>query len=405
MSPIQGASALSITQSISVLTAFAQGLLSFVSPCVLPLLPVYLSYLAGGGQGTGKDGERTWPRKTVLVNTLFFVLGISFTLMLLGMTFSALGQFFRTYRTAVNLICGGIVVLFGLVQLGLLGKGSVLQREFRLPLRLDRLRMNPLTALLMGLCFSFSWTPCIGPTLSGILMTAAAAETRWKGVILMGSYILGFILPFLAVGLFTGTVLSFFQKHRSIVRRTSLVSGVLLVIMGVLIMTGTMNSWSSMISSASAEAEEESLTAPDFTLTDQYGEEHTLSGYQGKVVFLNLWTTWCPWCVQEMDDIDALYHELGENLEDVVILGLAAPSTHDSMDEEGIISFIEEHGWTYPILMDRTGEFFDIYIAGGYPTTWLIRADGELMGYIAGALEKEQMLDVIQQTKDASGLQ
>lgn len=396
--PIQGATALSVTQSISLLTAFVQGILSFFSPCVLPLLPVYLSYLAGGGQGPGREGERTWPRRTVMVNTLFFVLGVSFALMLLGMAFSALGNFFRTRQTAVNLVCGAVVVLFGLVQLGLLGKGGALQREYRLPLRLDRLRMNPLTAMVMGLCFSFSWTPCIGPTLSGILMMTAAAATRGRGVLLMGSYILGFILPFLAVGLFTGAVLSFFRKHRNVVRWTGVVSGILMVIMGVLIMTGTMGTWSSML--AGAAAEEESVPAPDFTLKDQFGAEHTLSGYQGKVVFLNLWTTWCPWCVKEMPEIEEIYHELGENQEEAVILGLAAPSTHDTMDEAGVLDFVEEHGWTYPILMDLTGDVFNTYIAGGYPTTWLVRKDGSLLGYVAGALTKDQMLELIQQAEN-----
>lgn len=407
MAAIQGAAAFNVVQSIPVVTAFAQGALSFFSPCVLPLLPVYLGYLAGGGQEKGADGQTIWPRKRVLMNTLFFVLGVSFTLMLLGMAFSSLGQFFRKNRTAVNLICGAVVILFGLLQLGLWGKGSFLQREFRLPLRLDRLRMNPATALLMGLCFSFSWTPCIGPTLSGILMTAAAAESRTRGIILMVGYIVGFILPFLAVGLFTGAVLSFFRKHRGMVRWTTVISGALMVIMGVLIMTGTMGEWSSLLASAAAEeetAEAETMMAPDFTLEDQYGNIHTLSEYQGKVVFMNFWTTWCPYCVQEMPEIEEVYHELGENEGDVVILGMCAPSTHDSADLDGVMAFVEEHGWTYPMLMDMTGEVFDIYVAGGYPTTWMIKADGTLMGYVSGMMDKETMTSIIQQTLEKQGV-
>ena len=140
----------------------------------------------------------------------------------------------------------------------------------------------------------------------------------------MAAYIVGFVLPFVAVGLFTGSVLAFFRKHRGVVRWTGLVSGVLLVIMGVLLMTGTLSGWSSWIASASAEeaeeagaTESEDIEAPDFTLRDQYGTEHTLSQYRGKVVFLNFWATWCPYCVQEMPDIEALYHELGENQEEI----------------------------------------------------------------------------------------
>ena len=145
-------------------------------------------------------------------------------------------------------------------------------------------------------------------------------------------------------------------------------------------------------------AEARDIPAPDFTLADQYGASHTLSAYQGKVVFLNLWTTWCPWCVAEMQDIDDLYHELGENREEVVLLGLASPGGADTADQAGIVSFLEEHGWSYPVLMDEEGTAFRTYITDGYPTTWLVRKDGMLMGYVAGALSKEQMIQLIQMT-------
>ena len=407
MSSLQGAQMLTVAEGIPLITALIQGLLSFLSPCVLPLLPVYLSYLAGGGQTKDQYGETTWPKKTVLIHSLFFTLGISTTLVMLGMTFTAIGQFLHKWQTAIQMGSGILVVLFGLLQLGLIGKRSVFRWEFRLPLKLERLRMNPLAAFVMGLCFSFSWTPCIGPTLTGILMTAAAAATRGRGMILMTAYILGFILPFLALGLFTGTVLSFFRRHRGMVRWTGVVSGVLLMVMGVLLMTGTMSSWSSWLASASAEEDQtksaESITAPDFTLTDQYGESHTLSAYQGKVVFMNLWTTWCPWCIKEMQDIEELYHELGENREEIVILGMASPNGADTADTPGIISFLEEHGWTYPVLMDEDGSVFRTYITEGYPTTWLIRQDGMIMGYISGALSKEQMLSLIRMTQEYNG--
>ena len=415
--PLQNASVMNITVSIPLLTAFVQGLLSFFSPCVLPLLPVYLTWLAGGAglpesaaPGTGRQRAR------LLLHSLCFTLGISAALILLGMTFTALGQFLHRWQRAVQMIGGLLVILFGLIQLGVLGKTSVLQREYRLPLKLEKLRMNPAAAFLMGLCFSFSWTPCIGPTLSGILMTAATAATRERGMMLMAAYIVGFILPFVAVGLFTGSVLSFFRKHRGVVRWTGIVSGVLLVVMGVLLMTGTFSGWSSWVASASAEeaaeapareeseadsaAESEDVEAPDFTLRDQYGVEHTLSQYRGKVVFLNFWATWCPWCVKEMPDIEALYHELGENQEDVVFLGLASPLAVDNVDEAGIISFLEEHGWTYPVLMDETGELFQTYYAQSLPTTWLIRKDGMVMGYVPGAMSKDQMQEVIRMTAE-----
>ena len=388
---------LSLRQSIPMMTAFVQGLLSFFSPCVLPLLPVYLSYL-GGSHGTANEGNTVLNRRVILVNTLFFVLGISFTLMLLGTAFSAAGQFLQAHRKTVSLITGGIVVLFGLMQLGLLSRGSFFQREFRLPFHPERLGMSPLTALLMGLCFSFSWTPCVGPVLSGILMTVAAEGTRGRGVILMAAYILGFVLPFLGVGLFTGGLMAFFRKKRAVVRWTGLISGLLLVAMGVLIMTGAMADWSSMLASASAEEEaaaEDTLMAPDFTLKDQFGEEHTLSEYRGKTVFLNFWATWCPWCVKEMPDIEQLYHETGENQGNLIILGMAGPGSVDQADEAGVADFLKEKGLTYPTLMDPTGEQFAIYAASALPTSWLIAADGQPIGYVPGALSRENIVELL----------
>ncbi|MBR6028926.1 MAG: TlpA family protein disulfide reductase [Clostridia bacterium] len=145
--------------------------------------------------------------------------------------------------------------------------------------------------------------------------------------------------------------------------------------------------------------------APDFTLFDQYAVQHSLSDYRGQVVLLNFWTTWCPWCIREMPDLEALYHELGENSGSVVILGMGGPDTVDSVSEEEIVSFLEEHGFTYPCVMDRDGSLFSLWGVEALPTTWMIRADGTIMGYVAGALSREGMLEIINKTLADSGLE
>lgn len=409
------------TQTIPAMTVFLQGLLSFFSPCVLPLLPLYLGYLSGGGRKTGANGETLYHRGIILRNTVFFVLGISFALFLLGLGFSAAGQFFRRYETVFNIVCGLIVLLFGLYQLRIFGMLPILSGEKRLPLRLDKLSMNPLTALIMGFCFSFSWTPCIGPTLTGVLMMTASAGTQARGYLLILVYALGFIIPFLAVGLFTGTVLSFFKKHQHVVRYTTKVGGVLLIIMGIMIMTGWMSHFSGLISSAGAEetvaaqqqeavpAQEDPAVdetmypiAPDFTLKDQYGITHTLSDYKGKTVFINFWSTWCGFCIEEMPEIQALYEELGKNREDVIILGMVNPYPGaDSETKENIIAFLKDKHFTFPVLFDETGLSFYEYAISSFPTTFLIRADGRVMGYAPGAMRKSMMLDIINQTNAA----
>ena len=295
----------SIETSVPMLTVFVQGLLSFLSPCVLPLLPLYVSYLAGGAKITGEDGSIRYPRKNVLINTTFFVLGISCTFFVLGFGFTALGQFFSSNRMWFARISGIIMIFFGLYQLGVFGQSTVMGKERRLPFRLDRFAMGPIPALLLGFTFSFAWTPCVGPILGSVFMMAASSGSSATGFILIGVYTLGFILPFLAVGLFTGSVLEFFKKHGNMVRYTVKAGAVLLILMGIMTLTGFMNGITGYLSNSgsnppdtsqaspppatteSPETDSQKIPAPDFTLLDQYGNEHTLSDYKGKAVFLN----------------------------------------------------------------------------------------------------------------------
>lgn len=456
--------------SVSALTVFIQGLLSFFSPCVLPLIPLYMGYLAGGTIQVASDGERKYSQKKVALNTLFFVLGISMAFFVLGFGFSALGLFLRSHQLLIARIGGVIVILFGLYQLGVFGQIGFLSSEKRISLTASKITGSPLSALLMGFVFSFSWTPCVGPVLSGILLMATAASSSSEasyavGFLLIGVYTLGFVIPFMATGLFTGAILGFFKKHRNIVKYTTRIGGVLLILMGILMLSGHMNSLSSYLSSIStpvqseeskapteeekyaeqsadlsnaeesneaeqsvsaqesrqpdssapvqesvpAEASESSeesssgeekvFPAPDFTLTDQYGTTHHLADYRGKVVFLNFWATWCPPCRSEMPDIQKLYEEfMEEKREDVVFLSVAFPGMSGEQDIEGIKLFLEENGYTYPTLMDEEAETAYAYYISAFPTTFMIDAEGNIFGYVTGAISEDFMRQIIDQT-------
>ena len=417
----------SIETSVSAVTVFLQGALSFFSPCVLPLVPLYVSYLAGGAAVVGEDGVRRYPRGKIFLNTLFFVAGISFAFFLLGLGLTALGAFFHDYQVWFARISGVIILLFGLYQLGLGKRAMLLEQERRLPFRLDKLAMNPAVALVMGFTFSFAWTPCVGPTLSSVLLMASSAESSAAGFLLIGVYTLGFVLPFLAVGLFTGAVLDFFKAHQSVVRYTVKIGAVLLIVMGILTLTGATNGLSADLAAVSGTttqeepaapqdgtasggaqedasgAQEESgeipvIPAPDFTLTDQYGEPHTLSDYQGQTVFLNFWATWCGPCKMEMPDIQALYEEWDENAGDLVVLGVAGPGIGREGSAEDIAAFLEENGYTYPVVMDDTGTLFYQYGISAYPTTFMIDPEGNVFGYVQGAVSREIMDDIVEQT-------
>jgi cytochrome c-type biogenesis protein len=239
----------SIDMSVPVLTVFLQGIVSFFSPCVLPLIPLYIGYLSGGTGVTGEDGRIYYKRSKVMLHTICFVIGISFTFFLLGIGVSALGSFFKTNQLLFARLGGILVFMFGLYQLGFLGNSSFLGKERRLSVSFDKLAMSPFTALLMGFTFSFAWTPCVGPALASVLIMAASASTKTLGFMLIGVYTLGFILPFLAVGFFTTSVLEFFKTHRNVAKNAVKVGGALMVLMGLLMFTGKMNSVTGYLSS------------------------------------------------------------------------------------------------------------------------------------------------------------
>ena len=403
----------SLEISVPVLTVFFQGLLSFFSPCVLPLIPIYIGYLSGGTGQIGEDGRIHFKRSKVLFHTVFFVLGVSFAFFLLGLGFSAMGNFLKENQIWFARIGGVIVILFGLYQMGFLGKSYFLGKERRLPFKMDLLAMSPVTALVMGFTFSFAWTPCVGPALASVLLMTASAATKVTGFLYIAVYTAGFVLPFLAVGLFTTTLLEFFKSHMKVVYYTVKIGGILMIFMGILMLTGKMNAVSGALSSTEtqeeateAESEEEeeaaeevkTIPAIDFTLKDQYGNIHTLSDYKGKTVFLNFWATWCSPCRAEMPDIQKLYEEFQQ--EDVVILGVAAPNLGREKSEEGIKGFLEENGYTYPVVMDTEAEAFQAYGINSFPTTFMIDKDGNVFGYIPGQLSEETMRDIIRQTVD-----
>ena len=230
--------ALEIKQSIPVLTVFLQGLVSFLSPCVLPLLPMYIGYLAGGTYSVSEDGTVEYPRKRVFLNTLFFVLGIASTFFILALGFTAAGEFFKEYRRAFVIGGGVLVIAFGLYQIGVFGSSFFLSKERRLPFNLDKFAMNPFIAYLMGFTFSFAWTPCIGPAMSSVLLMAASAAHRSQGLLLVGVYVLGFTIPFLLVGLFTTQALAFFRRHNKVMKYTVILGGLLMLIIGILMIAG-----------------------------------------------------------------------------------------------------------------------------------------------------------------------
>lgn len=221
---------------ISIGAALLAGLISFVSPCVLPLVPPYLCYLAGVSldQLTG-DQPTTVGRRTVFLSSVTFVLGFSTIFVLLGAAATFLGQLLRSYLDILTIVGGGIIIVMGLHFLGVFRIGF-LHRQARMEVRNHQVGM--LGSYLMGLAFGFGWTPCIGPVLSVILGLAGTEDTVGSGALLLAVYSAGLGIPFIAAGLFAGTFMRLMKRFRGHVGKVEKAMGALLVVTGVLFVTG-----------------------------------------------------------------------------------------------------------------------------------------------------------------------
>lgn len=401
-----------ISSDISYIAVFLQGLFSFFSPCVLPLLPVYLGYLSGGTGDRMADGTLRFEQGKILRNTICFVIGISAAFFMLGMGASVAGSFLVGQQHVITRVGGGIMILFGLYQLGLLGRWEFLAKERRLPFSPGTMAASPFMALLLGFVFSFAWTPCVGPMLGSVLILAAAEPG--KGMVMIMFYTLGFVIPFILLGLFSGTVLGLLKRHSNIMKYTVKAGGVLMILLGLLLCSGQLQAGGKAASrnpagetdaaqNAQRAAEtNHKVAAVPFELKDQYGKTHTLSEYKGKVIFLNFWATWCPPCRAEMPDIQKLYERSPKEGEGaVIVLGVASPKLGNEKDEAGIKAFMDKNGYTYPVLMDAKGELFSAYGIRAIPTTFMIDREGNVYGRVQGALSGENIDKVVKQTLES----
>lgn len=214
--------------AIGILTAFLAGIASFLSPCVLPLVPGYVSYVAGQSLKSAVTGREPRARLSALALSLFFVLGFSTVFIALGASASALGQLFLRYRYEANFVGGALILVLGLFLTGIF-RPFWSQRELRFHANIPGGR--PLAAYVVGLAFAFGWTACIGPVLGAILTLSATSSEG--GVTLLSAYSLGLGLPFLASALFTGALLARLKALGRIGRPLQIAAGVLLAIMGM----------------------------------------------------------------------------------------------------------------------------------------------------------------------------
>ncbi|KQX34046.1 cytochrome C biogenesis protein [Devosia sp. Root436] len=217
---------------------FGAGVLSFLSPCVLPLVPPYLTYMSGASFDQLRaeaDGTAGALQRRVAFTSLFFILGFAVVFVTLGATATAFGQAFRQALPILTPIAGVLIIAMGLHFLGVYRIG-ILDRQLRH--QGPGVASGPLGGFLLGLAFAIGWTPCIGPVLAAVLSVAASRETAWEGAGLLGLYSLGLGVPFFLAGIAIGPFLAFFQGFKKHLHTVERVMGGLLVLTGVLFLTG-----------------------------------------------------------------------------------------------------------------------------------------------------------------------
>ena len=232
-----------MTESLGVAVAFSAGLFSFLSPCVLPLFPSYLSFITGMSVDRLAGEVDAGTRTRVLLHSIAFIAGFTAVFVSLGASFSAAGQLLMDYRDAIRIAGGALIVIFGLyiagvLRIGILGRTQQLQIQSK-PAGL-------IGSFAVGLTFAIGWTPCVGPILGSILTLASTDKTVSQGIALLLAYSLGLGVPFLLSSVALGNFLRFFKHYRRFIPTVERVAGVVLVAVGVLVVTNyyiALNAW------------------------------------------------------------------------------------------------------------------------------------------------------------------
>ena len=225
-----------MTESISYIVAFTAGLLSFFSPCVLPLVPAYIANLAGTTIVDDKSRTNYLP---TLFHSLFFVLGFSLIFVALGASVGLVGNVIHAHSTLLRQIAGGVIIIFGIFMIAAF-KLPWLNYEKRISTDVGS-KPGYFRSVVIGAVFALGWTPCIGPILGAILMLAGMSQTMWQGALLLVIYSLGLGIPFIIIGLAWGMIMPLWKGINRHLGTISIVSGVLLIIVGILIFIGQLS--------------------------------------------------------------------------------------------------------------------------------------------------------------------
>ena len=395
---------------VNILIAFAGGLLSFLSPCVLPLVPGYISLMSGVSIDHLKAEGASGSRRAVIANSLAFNAGLSVIFLTLGGAAGLLGAAIIN-NVWVRVIGGLVIIVFGLHLIGLL-KIKYLYKDTR-QFSNEKPR-GMLGSLTLGIAFAAGWTPCIGPILGGIIGLAATSG-GWKGGLLLSAfYSAGLSVPFLLTGLGINQFLSFYSKFRQHLHKVEVVSGVILILIGVLVMSnrvtllassrlaGWLPDWESRLKLKGSDQQTKTTTpgqkfplAPDVQFTKLDGSALRLSDLHGRVVLLNFWATWCVPCRSEMPEFNQMQHDFEARGLSIVGASISPLDTPDV-----ISSFQRDVKQNYTVVRgaEEIGNQFSN--GPGLPVTHILDREGRIRQTFFGPQSREVFESVIKPLLD-----
>lgn len=372
---------------MSLFGLFIEGLLSFLSPCVLPLVPLYMSYLSSDGKEVDAEGNISYKTVKVFLMTVFFVLGLSLIFFVLALSVDVIKPFIEKYENIISLIGGTIIIIFGLHEIGII-KISFINVGDRLNINLKPDGMNYLKAFVLGLLFSIVFSPCIGPMLASAIILAASEKL---GSLYILVYALGLVIPFLITGLFTSYVLNFIKTKKRLFKYTMIIAGIIMLVYGGMMIKDSSNKIIN-IKTETRENANDNVYLPETVYYDQFGNEVVFSDYLDKYIFLNFTTTWCHYCKEEIP----VFEEFAKN-EDVKCFYIMS-TTSSRTDLDGILNYIEENGISITVIIDD-GSLEYFFRPSGYPTKYVAGKNNELLGYVSGVMNSDKLNEILETVK------
>ena len=359
-----------------VATVFAAGLLSFFSPCVLPILPVYFGYLSGGVNSAQEQDN------TSLFKAFAFVAGLAASFFILGFGAGALGGLIS--NRWFFMACGAIIIAFGLHQTGLISI-PLLEREKKLDVAFNP-RKGLIGAFALGFLFSFGWTPCVGPVLGAVLGISSQQGSALTGGGLLLVYAFGLSLPFAVLALGSRSLFGRIKGIYPHFHKIKIDGGILIILMGCWMIWGQITLLRAgqnepVSNSERHPARMQALNAAPASLDD----------FRGKAVCIKFWATWCPLCLAGLEDFAALSAEYAGS-EDIAVISVVAPGLNGEVGKDDFTAWAKAQGLSFPIYFDENGALTKEFGIRAYPTFVYLGKDGRLFKQSVGDESNERVI-------------